>query len=197
MQSPIYWHPRLYAFAMRLLYGKYYHLRYQQLAELIPAGSSVVELCMGDAYLYESFLKQKNVRYTGLDINPVFIKQARKKGIDCKLCDVRFEDIQSADIVIMQASLYHFLPDAELMINKMLAAATKQVIIAEPVNNLSQSTNIIIRSLAKLFSVTLGGKASHRFNEESFTTLVKKQNTLKKLFYLDGGKEMVAVFSIL
>jgi len=64
---------------MKLLYRSFFDERYKRIAELIPENAHVVELCMGDAYLYEYYLKNKHVTYTGIDLNPVFIKAARKK----------------------------------------------------------------------------------------------------------------------
>ncbi len=41
----------------------------------------------------------------------------------------------------MQASLYHFLPDAHEIVERMLAAAGRRVIVSEPVRNLASSQN--------------------------------------------------------
>ena len=106
--SLIYRSPWIYHRVMRLLHGRNFRHRYELLAAEIPEASSVTELCAGDAWLYLHYLKQKHVRYLGLDVSPYFVKAARERGVDFKLHDLTKEPIPAADIVILQASLYQF-----------------------------------------------------------------------------------------
>ncbi len=76
MQSPIYWHPKLYEFAMKKLYGAFYESRYTNLVKLIPDNCQLLELCMGDLYFYEHYLKNKNINYSCADVNPIFVRAA-------------------------------------------------------------------------------------------------------------------------
>src|SRR5258705_7630934 len=111
--SLIYRNASVYELAMLLLYGRHYPSRYRAIADLIPAGSSVLDLCCGPALLHRRYLKHKSVQYTGLDINKVFIDRLNRQGGCGRICDLRSEEpLPSADYVIMQASLYHFLPGA-------------------------------------------------------------------------------------
>src|SRR5713101_4008912 len=128
--SLIYKNTSMYELAMLLLYGRHYPSRYRAIADLIPSGSSVLDLCCGPALLYHRCLRAKSIQYTGLDLNAKFIDRLIRWGGCGQIWDLRSEEpLPSADYVIMQASLYHFLPDASPVVNRMLRAARKQVII--------------------------------------------------------------------
>ena len=58
----VYKSPLLYEAVMLALYGRHYFARYRAIADLIPAGSSVLDLCCGPAILYSRYLRNKNVR---------------------------------------------------------------------------------------------------------------------------------------
>jgi SAM-dependent methyltransferase len=117
---------------MATLYGRHYTERYQILASLVDPTSSVLDICCGPGILYGRYLRAKNISYTGLDLNPVFIKQVIDYGATGKVQDVRTIDaFPEADFVIMQASLYHFLPDAVPILKRMLIAAKRALIVAE------------------------------------------------------------------
>ena len=127
-ESFIYKSSSVYELAMLLLYGRHYASRYRAIAELIPAGSNVVDLCCGPALLYHRYLRAKSVQYTGLDINRAFIDRLTERGGSGQVWDLRSEEpLPPADYVIMQASLYHFLPDASPVVDRMLEAARKRV----------------------------------------------------------------------
>jgi hypothetical protein len=76
--------------------------------------------------------------------------------------------------VIIQSSLYHFLPDASSLVERMIAAAEKQVLIAEPIRNVADSR---IRPLAflagKLTNPGTGDQPS-RFNEARLDALIEQ-----------------------
>ena len=194
MKNPVYMHPALYRFAMRLLYGKHYEDRYKTLAALIPENSTVIEVCMGDAYLYEHYLKQKNIKYQGLDINKTFIEHATGKNISCKLFDLSKEEIPSADYVIMQGSLYQFMPDEKNIIARLLVASSKCVLIAEPVVNMADSKVLVVSFLAKYFSRTDGGEHPNRFNEKTLSECFSTYREFSESLLIPGGREMIGVF---
>jgi ubiquinone/menaquinone biosynthesis C-methylase UbiE len=77
--SLIYRSASLYELAMLLLYGRHYTSRYRAIAELVPVGSSVLDLCCGPALLYHRYLRTKDVQYTGLDINANFIARLLRR----------------------------------------------------------------------------------------------------------------------
>ncbi len=194
MQSPIYWHPKLYAAAMRMLYGKHYVSRYEDIARLIPAKSRVLDVCMGDARLYTDYLKSKNVDYLGLDINEAFIRHAHKKGIPAREFDLNQDALPPCDYVIMQGSLYQFIPNEREILEKLLASARHTLIISEPVKNLSNSDIRVVSWLAKKATTTRKGKAEHRFHTRNLHSLFEKYDQLKQVFPVAGTRELAGIF---
>ncbi len=193
--SPIYRSPWLYHRVMRLLHGRHFAQRYEMLAAAVPEGSHVVEVCAGDAYLYRHFLKQRQVTYIGLDSSPAFVKSAQAQGLDFRLFDALHDPIPAADVVILQASLYHFPDTAITLIQRMLDAARVKVIISEPVRNLAQSKHPLIARLARWSTRAPGGRAApHRYNAESFRALVEQFPQCREVFMEPGDREMVAIF---
>jgi hypothetical protein len=167
MQSPIYWHPKLYELTMKSLYGRFYQGRYTNLEKVIPAGCKLFELCMGDLYFYEHYLKKKNIHYKCADVNPVFVNAAKAKGIDASLIDFIKDPVPSCDHILIQGSLYHAIPDHAKVIEKLFAAANKQLIISESVKNVSNSGNPLIASLAGFISKAKSGQSKVKFTKET------------------------------
>jgi SAM-dependent methyltransferase len=146
--SLIYNSALMYEAVMRLLYGRWYNERYQSVADLIGEGSSVLDVCCGPGTLFQRYLKAKRVRYTGLDINRHFIDRLCAGGATGVVWNLKENrPLPRAEYVIIQSSLYHFLPDASSLVDRMIAAAEKQVLIAEPIRNIADSR---IRPLAFL-----------------------------------------------
>jgi hypothetical protein len=79
--------------------------------------------------------------------------------------------LPQADYVIMQASLYHFLPDPGLVVERMLAAAYESVILIEAVRNLADSRN---SKLAGKLSNPGIGDQPRRFNQSLFEEFVNQ-----------------------
>jgi SAM-dependent methyltransferase len=180
---------------MVLLYGRHYTSRYRAIAELIPAASSVLDLCCGPALLYHRYLRSKAVQYTGLDINANFIARLIRRGGGGQVWDLRSEEaLPSADYVIMQASLYHFLPDASQVVDRMLQAARKRVIIAEPIRNLATSDSRLLSLLGRLFTNPGVGEHSLRFTEASLADFFSGYaSRVVESFSIAGGREQVYV----
>jgi len=193
--SLIYRSASVYEFVMVLLYGRHYTSRYRAIAELIPAASSVLDLCCGPALLYHRYLRSKAVQYTGLDINANFIARLIRRGGSGQVWDLRSEDaLPSADYVIMQASLYHFLPDASQVVDRMLQAARKRVIIAEPIRNLATSDSRLLSLLGRLFTNPGVGEHSLRFTEASLADFFSGYaSRVVESFSIAGGREQVYV----
>lgn len=196
--SLIYRSSGLYEFAMFLLYGRHYASRYRAIAEMIPTGSSVLDLCCGPAILYHRYLSGKNVRYTGLDINANFVARLNRRGASGLVWDLRSEDaLPAADYVIMQASLYHFLPDAKPVVDRMLQAAQKRVIVAEPIRNLATSDSRILSRLARLLTNPGAGEHRNRFTEASLAELFSRYaSRAADSFTIAGGREKVYVLDV-
>jgi SAM-dependent methyltransferase len=196
-KSFIYKNSFVYELAMVLLYGRHYPSRYRAIAELIPDGSSVLDLCCGPAFLYHRYLRSKNVQYTGLDINANFIARLVRRGGSGQAWDLRSkEPLPSADYVIMQASLYHFLPDASPIVNRMLQAARTQVIIAEPIRNLTTSSSGLLSLLGRLFTNPGSGEQTLRFTEASLADFFSAYGPrVARSFPIAGDRERVYILS--
>ena len=136
--SLIYRSPLAYRLLMAILYGRYYRARNRSVTALVPSGTDLLELCYGPGELYLGYLKAKGVRYRGLDLNPLFIQRLRRLGSTPKWRTLAGRPLPRAEIVLIQASLYHFLPDARPLID-VCATARHTVIISEPVRNLATS----------------------------------------------------------
>jgi len=194
MKSPIYWHSGLYHLAMRQLAGEYFAHRYNSLAELIPEKASVTDVCMGDAYLYSGYLAGKQVHYVGLDINKTFVRSAMRKGIRARVVDVMSEDIEPADYVVMQGSLYQFIPNEKRVVRKLLDAAKRQLIISEPIRNRAQSNNRLVSFLAKHAVNPGNGHRLERFNEDRLLECFRLFEEFKTIIIVPGGIDMIGIF---
>ena len=194
MRSPVYWHPFLYRLAMKVLYGRYFKIRYRTIADIIPMNAKVVEVCAGDGYLYKHYLRSKNIEYNGLDINSTFVKHAEKNKIQFSIHNILKEPVPSADYIIIQASLYQFIPHEHLIMRKLLDAANHFLIVAEPIRNLADSDNFFIRMFAK-YSANPGAEhAVNRFTEDTLLTCFKEYSELMEVKKIENGREMLGVF---
>ncbi|MFB8281604.1 class I SAM-dependent methyltransferase [Nocardia colli] len=193
--SLIYRNATLYELLIRALYGRYYAARYRAVAALVPDGASVVDLCCGPATLYTRYLRQKSVDYTGLDRNDRFVGKLTKAGGQGKVWNLTSaEPLPEADYVLMQASLYHFLPEATPVLDRMLTAARKQVIIAEPVRNMASSDNRVLAAVGQRFTNAGDGVQAHRFTEptlDAFFHPYESQVVRQEL--IAGGREKLYV----
>jgi len=195
--SLIYRSSSLYELAMLALYGRHYGSRYRAIAELVPNGSSVLDLCCGPALLYHRYLRHKSVRYTGLDVNAEFIDRLTRRGASGQVRDLRSEEaLPEADYVIMQASLYHFLPDPSPVMDRMLRAARRQVIVSEPIRNLSSSDSRLVALVGKLLTDPGVGNHTQRFNEASLDQFFSRYRSLVQQSFLAAcGREKLYILS--
>ena len=191
----IYRSPFLYSLVNRLLYGRSHDARYRVIADLIPPRSTVVDLCCGPALLFRHHLRDKEVHYTGLDLSPNFVDSLNENGGHGILWDVRSnKPLPRADYVIIQGSLYFFLPDPRPLIDRMLAAANQQVIVAEPIRNLSTSKLPFLSAVARATAGAVPGNHPTRFTEETLDLLFARYRPeLKESFKIPGGRDKVYV----
>ena len=176
---------------MRILYGSRFPKRYRALASAIPPGCGVVDVCCGDAYLYRHYLTDEPLSYLGLDINAGFVRWLMRRGVPVRQFDLRSETIPEADIVMMQSSLYQFIPDEKAVLDKMISAARRYVILTEPVSNLSASSNPLLAWLGKRLTDPGTGEAVDRFDEERLRRLLESYKT--DIFEpIAGGREILA-----
>lgn len=189
----IYKSSALYELTNRLLYGRHHLTRYRAIADMIPPRTSVVDLCCGPATLYHRFLRKKDVCYTGLDVSPVFIDALNKTGARGMVWDLRSDDpLPRADYVVIQGALYFFLPDPSALIDRMLTAANKEVIIAEAIRNLSNSPIPGVSKLARRLAGAVKGSDAVRFSEETLDRVFADYAPeVKRSFKIPGGRDKV------
>jgi SAM-dependent methyltransferase len=185
-----------YELLMLALYGRHYAARYRAVAQLIPPNSSVLELCCGPGTLYRRHLRTKTaVVYTGLDINRRFVEGLVHSGARSWVCNLRRDErLPEADYVIIQGSLYHFLPEPARMVDRMLYAARRQVIVAESIRNLANSRWPALQWLARRYTDAGLGRNDGRFDEATLDSLFGQYGSrLLRSFLIPGGREKVYV----
>lgn len=194
MQSPIYWHPFFYRCAMKLVYGNRFISRYANLQKHIPENSNVLELCMGDAFFYLNFLKQKNINYKCADINEVFVRSAKGKNIDAGLINIYTDEIPNCDHILLQGSLCYFIPNQKQIIQKLLKACNKELIISENIENLSNSKSFFKSFIAEKLSASKFGQSKIKFTKESLIeTFSGFKPYIKVWEESPGNKEIIIV----
>ncbi len=195
--SLIYRSARGYELLMRALYGRHYEDRMRAVADRVPPGASVLELCCGPGTLYLRHLRGRAGPYIGLDVNEGFVERLRRQGVDARQLDLTSDDdapLPGADVVLIQASLYHFLPDAERIVDRMLAAAHARVIVSEPIRNLSSSEAPLIGRLGQRAADPGVGGHEHRFSEETLDRLMERYAPrVMTVVLIPGGREKVYV----
>jgi SAM-dependent methyltransferase len=187
-----------YELLMRLLYGRHYAARMRAVADQVPHGASVLECCCGPGTLYLRYLRGRTSEYVGIDVNQGFVARLRRRGVDARRVDLAAAEVElpRADVVILQASLYHFLPHAERILDRMLAAAGERLIVSEPVRNLASSGVPVIARLGARATDPGVGEHERRFTEESLAALMGRYRELVlKAFPIPGGREMVYVLA--
>ena len=157
----------IYKLALQLSFGGKYRERYIDVSMLIPDNVHIVDYCCGDAEIYTSYLKHRDLEYLGLDFNDRFISALHTRGVPCRTFNIREGEPLVSDYSLLMGSLYQFIPDHVELVNKVLRY-TKRLIISEPVKNHAESGNWLIRKLAYLLNNPGDGVKRYRFTQESF-----------------------------
>jgi hypothetical protein len=177
---------------MNLLYGFGYRRRFMPIVDNIgPDVNSVIELCFGDILIAE-WCSQRNIDWTGIDVNRHFCEHARKQGLNAIEGDIMSMELPQADLYIIAGSLYHFHSQIELFFDRV-SEKTSRLILSEPVHNLSSSNSIIGRLAQKLANPGTG-PAAFRFNEESLLDLLEAEKRRRQCTYrvISKGRDLVA-----
>lgn len=184
---------------MRLLYGRHYAARDAALARLLPERGRVIDLCCGPGTLFTRHLRERpGVEYVGVDINKVFLDRLSRLGATVIERDISDgAPLPTGDYLVMQAGLYHFLPDrTEVMVAAMLAAARTAVVISEPIRNLSDSRFTALAKLSRAGTDPGTGAHAHRFNEARLEETIRPfADRLWQSFLIPGGREKVYVLA--
>lgn len=178
---------------MKLMLRGKYRQRYLDLAILIEDGSSVSDVCCGDCE-FAKYLEKKNVKYTGLDYNQTFVDNARSRGLQADVCDPARDPIAPADYVVMQSSLYQFMPGHVSVLQSMLNAAKKYVIISECLKSYSQSSNPLLSALGRRLNNPGDGFKTLRFDFDSFQEMLKPHKAkIKKEYWASNGVDYIVL----
>lgn len=175
--SIIYRNIVIYRFLMNILYFFRYKERFQTVINEIKKENpqSVLDVCFGDVYVAQ-YCKKNKIEWTGLDINDYFVKNAVENGFNALKEDIlQAEKLPQADCVVMIGSLYHFHSQISDVLKKLLAASVKNVIISEPIKNLSSSGGII-GFIATKSADAGNGDENFRYNEKSLTEMLQEQS---------------------
>ncbi len=191
-KSPLYWSGHGFDLAMRLAYGKQVSAMQAAVAARIPDGASVVDVCCGTARLYRDHLEKRGCTYLGLDFNSHFVFHARKRGVHARFFDAQRDAVPPADCVTIVSSLYHFRRQAADVVTRMRRAARQQVIVSEPVRNLSGKPTFVSRLAARLTNPGIG-EYGERFTLEEFRAFAQSQGATE-FAYREGDHNAVAVF---
>jgi hypothetical protein len=175
--SLVYRNVTIYRIVMNILYTFGYRKRLdlvkQRLAQIKPG--SVLELCFGDTLL-AAYCKRNNISWHGIDANPYFVNAAVKRGFGAVQEDLSARAaLPVADVVVMTGSLYHFHANVTGMLKKMLDAAKMEVIISEPVKNLS-SQGGVLGFIAKRSANAGKGEEDFRYNESTFMKMLEEKS---------------------
>ncbi|CAN5895339.1 hypothetical protein BH11MYX2_BH11MYX2_32960 [soil metagenome] len=197
MKSPIYWSPWIYRLTMRILYGDAEKLREEVVAQVVPKGASVLELCCGPGRL-GLLLTKKNCEYMGLDCNSSFVAHAQKAGLNVQKSILPpLPSVPDFDYVVVVASLYHFKSQAELFVDSLWAKARKGLIIREPIKNRSAHPNRLISTMSRIMSHPGVGDLPERFSELEVDRLLSRyrenRNSYSKLVS-DGPDKLYVLY---
>lgn len=189
----LYRHPAIYELAMRALYGGELEKGLHLVAKAIEPGWNVLDVCAGDAAI-AAFLPP-GVRYTAWEQSEAFVRSMRLRGLESRLVDVsQVAWPESAfDCVMIIRSLYHFIPNAKNVVDGMMRAASKRVVICEPVQNLSNSSNFLIRKLARRLSRIRKGQGEERFSSLDLKSLLSDYGPVK---IESVGKDVIAIIDV-
>lgn len=188
----IYWHPMIYHNIMHILYGDGFYSRYEAILDMLPEGANVIDVCCGDCYIAK-FLARKNINYIGMDLNPRFIEHALRRGIKARLFNIKDSIVPRSEYIIMQGSLYQFMPSHRLIIDKLISAADKAVIISEPITNVASCKNSMTTYLAMLATRVNGNNFFSRFTKDELLDLFKEYN-VSLIREIKGGKDLIGLF---
>tara|TARA_B100000902_G_scaffold83121_1_gene87703 strand:- start:861 stop:1475 length:615 start_codon:yes stop_codon:yes gene_type:complete len=189
----IYWHPFVYNSLLFLLYNGRPHDRFKEIAKEICDGDDVIDLCAGNDFLFKNLAKRP-INYTAYDINLRFINSLKNKGINAYKLDVSKENIPKGDVIVLASALYHFYPDCQKLIDRMLEKAEKKVVIVEPIRNAVNSTNKFIADMAERAGRVNNCKTDYRFDEDSLRSLLDSVKVPMKTSVICNGRDLCAVF---
>jgi hypothetical protein len=184
----VYGHPLTYRLIEKLIYGRSYRSHYEALAREIGS-ADLLELCCGDCQIVDFY---RGASYRGIDINPVFVRHARARGLNVVRGDLTTDPIPEAGCILIHNSLYQFYPGHEALVRRALASARDTVIISEPVVNLSSSPNPFVAAVARKLTSMGGAVSTKRFSRPEIEELFRRFGAVRTEFL---GRNLMGVIS--
>jgi hypothetical protein len=81
--------------------------------------------------------------------------------------------IPKGDCVVMMASLYHFMPDHAALVRRCLDAASRRLVLTEPVENVTASSNAVIQRVSAWASDPGDGTSQQRMTKQDLEHLLQ------------------------
>lgn len=176
----IFRNPWLYSFSIKLLHFS----DFNKIAEIVGKKKNVFEPACGSGrlkkYLHDS------CTYSGIDLNEIFIKFGKKRGLDIRIGDVLEEkNYIKSDIIILCDILHHLTKDN---VHKLVALAKKfaneKVLILEPsFLGIASGRGFFSRLIAKIFTKWDSdgiNKIEHWLNRQDYHELFKQLKETNK-----------------
>ena len=183
-QSIIYSNIYIYRLLMNVLYFGQYKKRFKNVVELIqPNTNSVIELCFGDTFIAK-YCQSNGICWKGFDLNEKFVASAIHLGLDAYVQDIMLlPEFPKCHTYIITGSLYHFKEKSAELIHKLMAVS-EQVIISEPIKNLSTKKGLI-GFIARKSGNAGKGTEAFRFDETSFLQMMDSLHIHYKVISID------------
>lgn len=175
----VYWSGFIYHRVLCGLRGKIHKEIYARVAEEV-GNFSVLDLCCGDGALSRWITHSK---YTGIELNPRFVKMMRRRHIDVIEGDVQSVEFPSSDCAVLIESLYQFLPNGLNLLSKILSHPFRKVIVVESMTHVASHPVWWISLFAK-WSTRVKGRIFHdRFSPGDFKALMSNRGfTLQETY---------------
>ncbi|MBD3361677.1 methyltransferase domain-containing protein [Candidatus Woesearchaeota archaeon] len=196
-KSILYWHPWIYKIGLLLYHGRYLSKRYEYISRQIGKNKVVLEPGCGPGILAKYL--NKSCKYIGFDIDPMFVKYAKKKGLNVYKGDaLSKKSYKRADAIVMSDFFHHIGRKDEKKVLKLCNQYAKKIIICEqPAPEIYKRIKLFVWIFNKLDQDKKGkvNLAVQRTKKELLTDMkkgfgiIKKRNTIKKI-----GKDYIATY---
>lgn len=184
---------RFYHALMAIVYRKHRHEHFQAVAEWIPDGAKVLDVCCGDGRLTDYL--PSSVDYRGLDQSPVMVNAGRQQGRDINEFDLRQDNLPQLQIIVCQVSLFQFHPKEKEVLARLFEAAQQRLIITESVFSLTQSRWSWISSIVAWGTRVDDMSDTHfRFTPETLAELfLPYKENLQHNAEICGGRDWIYI----
>lgn len=196
-KSILYWHPWIYKIGLWMYHGKNLAKRYEYISREIGKNKVVLEPGCGPGLL-AGFL-DKSCIYTGFDIDPMFVKYAKRKGLNVYQGDAtQKKSYQKADAIVLSDFFHHIGRKDEKKVLKLCSRFAKKVIICEqPAPEILKNMTWYVWMFNKLDQDKAGkvNLALQRTKKELIRDMrhgfrmLRKRKTIKKI-----GKDFIAAY---